>query len=131
MRLKNVFDITMDVLPTDPTNTIYLNNKEIEVALLGSKEFNPASVDLASVRLKGPTSSTGSGIVKSGRRGYKTRFADVNGDGVLDLVMSFSTSSTGLKAGDTLVRLTGLRATADGLLPFELTQAVTVRNRRR
>ncbi len=131
VRLRNVFDIAMDVLPTDPTNTINLNNKEIEVALLGSKEFNPASVDLASVRLKGPTSSTGSGIVKSGRRGYKTRFADVNGDGVLDLVMSFTTSSTGLKIGDTFVRLTGSRAVADGLLPFELTQAVTVRNRRR
>lgn len=131
VRLRNVFDIAMDVLPTDPTNTIILSNKEIEVALLGSHEFNPASVDLASVRLMGPTSATGSGIVKLGKRGYKTRFADVNGDGVLDLVMSFSTSSTGLKAGDTLVRLTGVRAAADGLLPFDLTQAVKVRNRRR
>ncbi len=114
VRLTNVLDLAIDVLPGDPTNTINLINKEIQVAMLGTPEFNPATIDLASVRLRGPSSSTGASIVKTGKNGYKTSFTDVNGDGILDLVMTFTTSSTGLKVGDTSVRLTGVRSTATG-----------------
>lgn len=131
VRLTNVFDLRMDVLPSDPTNTVNLASKEIQVALLGSLEFNPATVDLASVRLLEPSSSSGASIVKSGKSGYKVTFTDVNGDGILDLVMTFSTSNTGLKVGDTSVRLTGLRSTATGPVGFDLLQTVTVINRRR
>jgi large repetitive protein len=131
VRLTNLVDVQMDVLPGDSSNTINLASKEIEVALLGSYEFNPATIDLSRVRLQGPNSSTGSAIVRSGKNGYKTRFADVNNDGILDLVMAFNTNNTGLKVGDTFVKLTGIRATATGPVDFELTQTVRVINRRR
>ncbi len=131
VRLTNVLDLAIDVLPGDPTNTINLINKEIQVAMLGTPEFNPATIDLASVRLRGPSSSTGASIVKTGKNGYKTSFTDVNGDGILDLVMTFTTSSTGLKVGDTSVRLTGVRSTATGPVQFDLSQSVSVINRRK
>ena len=130
VRLINYFDIAMDVIPGDPTNTVNLVNKEMQVALLGSLEFNPATVDLASVRLRGPSSISGAPIVRNSKGAYKITFTDVNGDGVLDLVMTFSTSNTGLKVGDTSVRLTGARNTASGTVGFNLTQAVKVINRR-
>ncbi len=129
VRLGNVLDINMDVIPGDPTNTINLTSKEVQVALLGSSEFNPATVDLASVRLRGPSSASGAPILKSGRN-YKISFIDVNGDGILDLVMSFSTSSTGLKVGDTSVQLSGVRSTPTGPVGFNLAQAVRVVGKR-
>ena len=56
--------------------------------------------------------------------------AEIPGDGILDLVMTFSTSNTGLRVGDTSVRLSGVRNTATGPVGFNLVQAVKVINRR-
>ncbi len=52
--------------------------------------------------------------------------SDVNGDGILDLTVSFSTSALNLSPGAQTLRLTGSFASELGDQSFELTGTVNV-----
>ncbi len=125
--LLDVGEIAIDVLPNDPNNSINLRSKTIEVAILGSTGFDPTvAVDLSTVQLSAPGTSGGAGVEFHRKRGYKFELRDVNGDGVLDLVMKFKTSETGLSRGDTSIRLTGSLLPEHGGESFDLEQAITI-----
>ena len=72
--------------------------------MLSTSTFDARTINVNSV-LFGKTGSENSVALKKGQRIYEYR--DVNGDGRLDLVLTITTSATGLVAGDTLVKLTG------------------------
>ncbi len=125
--LIDVLEVAIDVAPDDPNNTVNLGAKEIEVAILGAVNFDPlAAIDLASLRLRALDSSPGAGVTSHRKHGLQYQQRDVNGDGVLDLVVRFKTSETGLQTGDTVVRLEGNLLREYGSEAFAIDQAINV-----
>lgn len=98
--------LAVDLKPGDPANRIALGiNTVVRVAILSTPTFDARLVDVTSLRFgrKGSENSlkrTRKGLVPSSR-------ADVNGDGLLDLVASFNIARTGLRARDTVASMTG------------------------
>ncbi len=97
----NVFIVTynpisIDIRPADGTNTIDLLGMEtIPVAILSSGDFDaPKDVNPATLNF-GPTGGEQS-LVNCARKGK-----DVNGDGLRDLVCTFSTKAAGFQCGNT------------------------------
>lgn len=111
----------IDIKPGDSTNSIDLNrDKKIAVAIHSTAGFDATSdIDLDSLRF-GATGTEDSLVRhhKTGKLQYS--FEDVNGDGLLDLVIYFDVSLTGLKEGDTEAILRG------ELLDGSLLEAVDV-----
>lgn len=90
---------TIDIKPGSFRNSINPNsNGVIPVAILTTANFDATSVDPLSV-LFGP-----SGAMEAHGRGH---IKDVNGDGVLDLLLHFRTQDTGILCGDRSASLTG------------------------
>jgi hypothetical protein len=124
VNVTDVAELAIDILPGDASNRIDLGSSTVSVALLATSSFDPfARIDLGSLRLKSPTATTGASVTSHPKQGFKYERRDVNGDGRLDLVISFDTSDTGLKAGDTKLQLAG--KLTDGEL-FRLEQIVQV-----
>lgn len=98
----NGIPTSIDILPGDPTNTINLKRtKSISVAILSTANFYaPDSVVKESLTF-GRTGDEGSYV------GTARKQKDVNGDGIVDLTVQFSTKLTGLQCGDTEVFLMG------------------------
>lgn len=124
--LTDVLEVAFVVMPVHSNNQLRLSSKEIEVAILGSSTFDPATLDLSSLRLYAGGSSTGAGVTYSRKSGYQYVMSDVNGDGLLDLVVKFKTSDTGLQAGDTSIRLEGSLLPQYGGGSFVTVRAITV-----
>jgi hypothetical protein len=101
--------VTVDVVPGSDTNEV---SKKFDVAFLSSSEFDAATrIDMASLTA-GKTGSEDS-LVRDRKTGaVKYRLEDVNGDGLLDVVVSVETSKTGLSSADTEILIHG---TADGV----------------
>ncbi len=79
-------EVQIDVKPGDATNSVNLASQGvISVALFGAADFNTAGVDVASVRFAGAAAVSYS-------------WADLNGDGQIDLVLNFRTQDTNLRA---------------------------------
>jgi hypothetical protein len=105
--------VVIDVKPDSDENPINPRSRGvIPVAILSTSDFDAATVDPSMLRF-GPD---GASIVHPG--GY---LEDVNGDGLLDLVVHFQTQETGIECGDTSVSLSG--STFDGEI-FEATDAI-------
>src|SRR5262245_7787162 len=86
--------VAIDVVPGDEKNVVVRDATDsVEVALLGSVELDARSIDPASLRFAGAP------IVKNGA-GETHRLDDVNGDGLADLVVLFSTRR--LRLDDTM-----------------------------
>lgn len=125
--LTDVLEVEIDVLPGDPSNQVSLDLKEIEVAILGSTTFDPlAMLDLGTLRLRAPDSATAAGVTSHPKHGFRYEQRDVNGDGVLDLVLKFATSETGVQAGDTSLLLEGNLLPEFGGGAFSVEQEITV-----
>ncbi len=108
VRLTDVLELAIDIKPNDPTNTINLRNEsKIAVAILSSTTFNAITqIDVGSLTF-GKTGNENS-LVRHRKTGNpQVDFKDVNGDGLLDLVVYFDTGLTGLRVGDTQATLKG------------------------
>lgn len=129
VNLTNVLEVEIDVLPADPGNQVPLRSKEIEVAILSNADLDPFTMlDLSTVRLRAPGSATSAGVSLHRKHGYRFEQRDVNGDGVLDMVLKFKTADTGLQAGDTSLQLEGTLLPEHGGESFVVEQAITTVN---
>jgi len=97
--------VNVDIKPGSFPNSINPRNKGvIPVAILGSARFDVTRVNPLSVRFR-PGAAT-----EVHNRGH---LEDVNRDGLLDLVLHFSTEAAGLTCGMTSASLIG--STTDGI----------------
>ena len=108
--------VDIDVKPGDDPSTINPKSKGvIPVAILSTLTFDaPSMVDATSVKF-GHSGTKASAI--------KAHTEDVNGDGLLDLVLFFRTQETGFQSGDTMGYLTGITT---GGIPIEGADSVRV-----
>jgi len=90
-------DVDIDIKPNSFPNSINLKSKgNVPVAILSSPSFDAATVDRGAVEFAGAPALSIGGSPE-----------DVNGDGLMDLILHFSTQSLNLKSGDTEACLTG------------------------
>jgi hypothetical protein len=98
------FEVTIDIKPGSSKTPINLRSRGlIPVAILSTPDFDVRVIDPLSVRF-GP-----GGSVEAHKRGH---FEDVNGDGLMDLVLHFDSFASGLEAGQSVACLTGSTLTA-------------------
>ncbi|MCX5885311.1 MAG: hypothetical protein NT096_05305 [Proteobacteria bacterium] len=92
-----VIQASIDIKPGSFPNSINLKSKgNVPVAILSSQTFDAATVDWSTVVFAGAPALSIGGLPE-----------DVNSDGLMDLVLHFSTQSLNLKSGDTEACLTG------------------------
>jgi hypothetical protein len=95
--------VGVDIKPGSFPNTINLkSNGSVPVALLGSADFDVASVNLDTVRF-GQMHE-----MESGAWALRSAPQDVNGDGYMDIVFHFKIKETGLESSDTMACLHGM-----------------------
>jgi DNA-binding beta-propeller fold protein YncE len=92
-----VLPVTIDIKPGSSVNPINLKSRgKVPVAILGGPAFDVTTVDRGTVLFAGASPLSIGGLPE-----------DVNGDGLLDLVLHFATQDLQLKPGDTQACLTG------------------------
>ena len=115
--------VTIDIKSGDPSNVINAKSQgKFEVAIFSTAAFDARTVDVQSLRF-GRTGDEDS-LSRTPRGEVRFRYEDVNGDGRLDLVVTFEIDRTGFLVGDTVGILKG--RTNDGRL-FEAQQFVTIK----
>jgi len=91
--------VEIDIKPGSSLNGINPRSLGvIPVAILTTDAFDASTVNPATVRF-GPTGTEATPV--------QSALADVDGDGDLDLILHFTTQSTGVKCGDGSALLTG------------------------
>lgn len=95
--------VTIDIKPGNYPNSIKLQDTgNIPVAIFSSDTFDASTIDVASLELNG----AGVRIIKG--KGLQYSFEDVNGDGLLDLMVHFDRGALQLTIGDTVATVTGM-----------------------
>ena len=90
--------ISIDIRPKKDSNRINTNsNKDINVAIFSVNGFDATTVNLATA-LFGRTGNEA--------RPERSFLRDVNGDGLIDVVLRFNIDTTGIRHGDTQAALT-------------------------
>lgn len=108
--------VTIDVMPGSQENSINPRKSGvIPVALLGTPEFDPQGVDVASVHF-GRTGGEATAL--------RSAVEDVNRDGMIDLTLKFSASDTGLDCGDQAAFLTGKSVGGEVFKGFDVVTTV-------
>lgn len=116
--LATFYQVQIDIKPGSFPNSINLgSNGTVPVAILSSAGFDARTVDPLTVQLAGAS------VPLRGKGTPMASFQDVNGDGLLDLVVHVSTEALTLGIGDTLAVLT---ATTFGGLPIRGTDTVRI-----
>jgi len=101
--------VAIDIKPESSDNTINLgSNGKVPVAILSNPTFDAQRVDPATVTLAGAQVA-----LKGKADKYMIASQDVNGDGLLDLIVHVDTTALQLSAGDTRAVLEG--KTYDGV----------------
>jgi hypothetical protein len=110
--------VAIDVLPGTSSNVIDVGAQgELPVAILSEPGFDAAAVIPSTITVANAR------VVRRKDGSYKLSSEDVNGDGLLDLVVKVLTSDLGVDASTTRLVLNG--ETQDGL-PVQGTDAVVV-----
>lgn len=106
---SNAITVSIDIMPGSDTNPINRKSRgTVPVAILGSTAYDVTIVDPASVYLA-------SAPVKAKPNGeLMASFEDVNGDGLVDLILHFDTQSLRIADTDTTATLTGQMVDASG-----------------
>ncbi|MDX1925156.1 MAG: Ig-like domain-containing protein [Pirellulaceae bacterium] len=121
VRLTDVLEtanILIDIKPGDAQNTINVRSKgHIEVAILSTAQFNAQTVDVNSLRF-GRTGNENSLSRNPSKGEPRYKLVDLNGDGRLDLLVTFEQELTGFRVGDTRGFLTG-RTIGGGVIQGE------------
>ena len=95
--------VSVDIKPGSYPNTINLkSNGSLPVALLGSADFDVASIDLNTVKF-GKMHE-----MDSGAQSLRSALQDINDDGFMDQVFHFKIKETGLESSDTMACLHGM-----------------------
>ncbi|MGH8247948.1 MAG: hypothetical protein ACREUU_16120, partial [Gammaproteobacteria bacterium] len=94
--------VSIDIKPGDPRNTIHLRSGgAVHAAIFSSLSFSASTVDPTTVKLAGASVDT------QGNGRPVASFADVNRDGLLDLVLQFRARDLQLTSADTQAVLKG------------------------
>ena len=113
-----VIKVAIDIKPGSSVNPINLGAKgAVPVAILSSGTFDATQVDPATVKLAGAP------VRLNGQGQPLASFQDVNGDGLLDLLVQVESSALQLTSSDTQATLTG--TTFSGT-PITGTDSVTI-----
>ena len=98
--------VLIDIQPGSDSNSINLKSHgKIDVAILSSPTFDALSVDVESLLFGRTGTEDSESRQKHG--GVHYRIEDINGDGLLDLVVQFEINQTDFQVGDTVGILTG------------------------
>jgi hypothetical protein len=112
---SSCLSVNIDVKPGDSQPVVNLKSQGVvPVAILSTPTFDATKVNPLTVRF-GRTGTEASPVHSS--------LQDVNGDGLLDMVLQFKTQSTGFQLGDSQATLMG--RTLDGT-PFRGSSAIQV-----
>lgn len=109
--------VGLDITPGTTPNPVSLNkNGDVPVAILSNATFDARTLDLSSIRLGDELGTDTPVSLQKGR--YMSRLDDVNGDGRLDLIVSFSApalvANGDVKAGSTSLVIRGSQGTSGG-----------------
>jgi len=106
--VPEALNVRMDIKPGDDENAINLKSRgSLPVAILSTTTFDARSIDVTFIRIAGaPVRAKPNGQLMFS-------FEDVNGDGLLDLVVQIDTAQLELTSNDTEAKLTA--RTKDGL----------------
>jgi hypothetical protein len=116
--LPEMIEVEIDIKPGSFPNSINLGSKGgVPVAIFSSAEFDATTIDPLSVTL------AGAGAKLKGKGTPVYSFEDVDGDGLLDMVIHVSTETLALTDGDTEAILEGV--TLDGV-PIQGSDSVRV-----
>jgi hypothetical protein len=108
--------VSIDIKPTSDSNRINLKSKgATPVAILSTSTFDATTVDPLSVKF-GPSEA----LTIHG----KGSNVDLNGDGLLDLVLHFHTQETGIKCGQIFAFLTGKTNSGQAVAGFDPIQTI-------
>ena len=100
-------NVNIDIKPGSFPNAIKLQDTgNIPVAIFSTSTFDAANIDVATLELNG------AGVRIVNGKGLQYSFDDVNGDGLMDLVVHFDRGTLELTVGDTSATVTG--TTQDG-----------------
>ncbi|HBR17316.1 MAG TPA: hypothetical protein DD725_06885 [Deltaproteobacteria bacterium] len=104
---KAELPVEIDIKPGSFPNAIKLQDTgNIPVAIFSTSTFDAANIDVATLELNG------AGVRIVNGKGLQYSFDDVNGDGLMDLVVHFDRGTLELTVGDTSATVTG--TTQDG-----------------
>ena len=120
----------LSIMPGSSPTSIAISKKgSVPVAILSTATFDARTVDVASIRLGNGIGAEAPVDQLKGR--YQSRIDDVNGDGRLDMIVSFSVqqlvANGDLTQGTTTLVLRGFQgATGDSCTNFRGTGTVRV-----
>ncbi len=109
--------VGLDITPGSTPNPVSLNKQgALPVAILSSATFDASTLDVSSIRLGDEQGIDKPVALQKGR--YQTRLVDVNGDGLLDNVLSFSVpalvANGDMQATSTALVIRGSQGTSGG-----------------
>ncbi|MBI5893614.1 MAG: SBBP repeat-containing protein [Deltaproteobacteria bacterium] len=111
--------VKIDIKPGSFPNAIKLKDTgSIPVAIFSTSTFDARDIDVSTLRLNGGGVKTVKG------KGYLSSLQDVDGDGLLDLVVQFNRKEVQLTVNDTSAAVTG--KTIDGNILIQGTDSVKV-----
>lgn len=121
--INDLFWVDINIVPNDYTNTAKLDSS-IKVAILSNPEFDAVN-DLDAASLTFGITGTESSLKLHKKHGTpQVTYSDVNGDGLLDAVVTFDMRLTGLKLGDTSATLRGTLLSSGE--EFEVTDSILI-----
>ena len=108
---ESMLEVDIDIKPgSDPNSINRGSNGNVPVAIFSTADFDATSVDPLSITLAGAE------VKIKGKGDPMAKFEDINGDGLIDIIIHVDTRALELSPGDTDAILEG--KTHDGILIY-------------